>query len=510
MLIKGCVKMKQKWLLILLLILGLASCSPSESIDETVDCNDYPNHVDCVIEDDDSNDPIIEDFDDQLEIFYINDLHGALAEDGDELGLAKIANLIQTRRTQSDGQVLFLGGGDLLQGSALSNYYNGLSTIELLNEMGMDAMTIGNHEFDWGLDTVLAYRDGNLENGEADFPFLGANIFYEDTNDIPNYVDPYIIIEKGSFKIGIIGTIGDTLESSIATSRVEGYEFRDSVSIIADYSAYLRTVEDCNVIISMAHESGYINPQLTRLEGDERIDFILNAHSHQITYTTIGGVPQLQSGSNGEAVGYIHLTIDDGVIENDLANLNAYSEPLLQTPYQPVADMIEVYVLETYDLFNEPIISSSSYYRESDLSLWLTKLINTATNSDISFHNYGGTRAPLESGEMITRSTLYDIWPFDNTIKTVYLTGTEIEYLINASQLAYYTEHTDFEADTLYKVATNDYVFDKPSNPFINGTDITITPFILRDFVEQELILQSELYTGFSIENDILSIPTTN
>ncbi|MEC9484472.1 MAG: bifunctional UDP-sugar hydrolase/5'-nucleotidase [Candidatus Izemoplasma sp.] len=493
-------------LILCLSILFLVSCGP-QTVDDDIDCAEYPNHIDCIEETND-RDTVPTDF---IDIYYINDLHGAILSDGEELGLANIANLILTKKADNPDNVLFLGGGDLLQGSALSNYYYGESTIELLNMMDMDAMVIGNHEFDWGLDTVLAYQDGNLENGEAEFPFLGANIFYEGTDDIPVLLDPYTIIEKGDKRVGVIGTIGDSLERSIATKRVEGYEFRDSVSLIAQYSRYLRTEENCDIIISLAHESGDINSALNELEGEERIDVIFNAHSHQSFASLLGGVPQIQSSANGELVGFVRIHFNEGIVSTyEIDNLSPYKEPLLSEANSAVSEQIEIYVTETDAIFNTPIITSGDDYSTYELSEWLTEVMVQATRSDIAFHNYGGTRSSIEENDTITKSTIYDIWPFDNIIKTVELKGSVINALISANQLAYHTDVSTFDDDTLYKVATNDYVFDKPTNPFLDGSNIVNTGIILRDMVEDELLLQSELYDAFYITNGLLINPLIN
>ena len=196
--------------LLLLFTFTLASCETETPYE--IDCEQYPTHVDCLVDPDPDPDPDPEPIvcvdgltliqgecvslvtEDYLEIYYLNDFHGAITPDGDRMGLAYIANLINTKRIANPDNVLFVVGGDILQGSALSNYYAGLSTINLLNEMGLDAFTIGNHEFDWGLDVIQSYADGNLENGEADFPFLGANIFLEGTMDMPTGIDPYTIV----------------------------------------------------------------------------------------------------------------------------------------------------------------------------------------------------------------------------------------------------------------------------------------------------------------------------
>ncbi len=130
------------------------------------------------------------------------------------------------------------------------------------------------------------------------------------------------------------------------------------------------------------------------------------------------------------------------------------------------------------------------------------------TNADIAFHNYGGTRDSMASNESITLGKLYKIFPFDNTIKTVYLDGAVIQNFINRSSDAYSTTVTEFVPGTLYKVATNDYIFDKTDNPFIYGSNPNFDGTLLRDMVLAELQLQKSVYSSFDTTNTILSSHT--
>ena len=127
------------------------------------------------------------------------------------------------------------------------------------------------------------------------------------------------------------------------------------------------------------------------------------------------------------------------------------------------------------------------------------------SGSDIAFHNLGGTRTEIDDSEMINLGLLYQVWPFDNVIKTTYLTGAQINNYRTRSSDAYDTLLTTFEDDVYYKVATNDYVFDKEDNPFINGLFSVNTGLLLRDIAVSELELQSILYSSFKESNDILS-----
>lgn len=503
--------MKKILLLALLLItsLTLVACdTTSEKL--PLDCDLYPTHVDCLADDPVIDDPIIDDFDPDdigfLDIYYLNDFHGSILEDSpDEMGFANIANFLITQKELNPENTIILAGGDMLQGSALSNYYDGLSTITLMNEMYFDAFTVGNHEFDWGIEVVTNYFDGNEENGEANFPLLGANVFYKGTTTILDNIDPYVIIERGNLKIGIIGTIGYGLEYSIATSKIEDYEFGSPVQIIKDYVYELRTEMDVDIVIVASHDTGStLNSQIAAFEGDYKIDAIFNGHSHSAYSDTYLGIPVVQSGSNGEYVGHVRFELDNNEISTYTAeNIGFYANALLRTPNDIVQEIIAHYQLETDDLFNTPLITTGEYFTQTNLSKWIAKMMRVSTGADIGFQNGGGTRTSIPDNTVITLAVLYQVWPFDNVVKTVYLTGAEIKDLM--SGLIYDTEIEVFDDNTLYKVATNDYTFDKTTNPFIYGEEPFNTGIILRDLAESELIKQSFVYDYFYLNNPIIT-----
>ncbi len=511
--------MKKIFSILLLIIMSftITSCS-SPTKNEDVDCELYPTHVDCLVDtepklncetDPDNELCDINNHEDFLDIYYLNDLHGAILPDSDQLGLSYIANFLITKKEANPNNVVILAGGDMLQGTALSNYYDGYSTISMMNNMYFDSFTLGNHEFDWGLNTVTAYFDGDDTNGEANFPLLGANVFYEGTSDIPNGIEPYTIIERAGLKIGIIGTMGYGLESSIATSKITGYEFVEPVNIIKSYSYYLRTTEKVDLVFVVSHDSGNINEDVAELSGDYRVDAIFNAHSHRNYAQTNLGIPVIQSGANGEFVGHIRFLFnEDGELSAYSAeNLDFYDSDLFQTQNTTVQTLIDTYQLETDELFNDPLITAGEDLSQSDLTYWIARLMRITTGSDIAFHNIGGTRTDIENGDVINLGVLYQIWPFDNVVKTTYLTGRQINLFKSSGDGRYYdTDVTVFLDDVYYKVATNDYVFDKEYYPFIDGEYSENTGLLLRDIAVNELLLQNILYSSFLESNSILSV----
>ncbi|NMA05483.1 MAG: hypothetical protein GX931_03825 [Acholeplasmataceae bacterium] len=433
-----------------------------------------------------------------VDLYYVNDLHGAIERENNSLGLAYIANFIDKRREENPNTLL-LAGGDMLQGQAMSNYYYGTSTLTIMELMGFDAMAIGNHEFDWGLKKVTDKFD--KVNGIVSFPLLGINVREKATNQIPENILPYVMIEKPDVKIGVIGVIGEYLESSIAYNMVKDYEFINPRNLIKDAARTLRENGADFVIVVIHDDNDSLNDDLSMFSGKERIDAIFTAHSHMLTATTVNGVPVIQSRHNGEYVGHIRLhKYGSHIVEN----INYHED--LNTPNLEVQQQIEIYKAETDPIFNKVIIKNRNMTTDrEELSSWIARLMRNKTGADIGFHNYGGTRTYINANENITLKKLYQIWPFDNVVKTVKLKGAWVKLLMDNTSLVYDTDVV-IEDDKEYLVATNDYVFDHEGNQYIfnQGTQHTNTELLLRDLAEEELTRQSEIYDYFDPNNPFI------
>ena len=446
----------------------------------------------------------------ELHVLYINDTHGAILEDGNRMGLVNIASYIDYIEHTQDN-VLFMSGGDLLQGSLLSNYFYGAPVIEALNMMGHEAFTLGNHEFDWGLNIVLDYFNGNHEI-QANYPLLAANLFYTGTETQPDGIAPYTIVTRGVLKIGIIGTIGYGLESSIATSRVTGYEFRDPVTYVSYYANYLRTNEDVDLVLAIDHGArSDTNQGIGQLIGSSRVDAMFNGHTHQNSLTFIAregmDMPVIQSSAYGQLIG--HLTLDisrNGLEDYEASNVSPLQIPRNLSQDETLKAMINSYYAQVEPLITNVILPSSSYYSRNDLTQYIAKLMALKTGAVIGIHNGSGTRTDLGFNEGITVAKLYEIFPFDNRIKTVYLKGSVINRLIssfNATDV-FILNNMTFNQNEDYLVATNDFLFDKVDLPFLSGTGMIDTGLYIRDIFLSVVEEQAKTYTSFSISHDVV------
>lgn len=440
-------------------------------------------------------------------IYSVNDFHGAIKDKA-----AKVANYINKNKNETS---VIVSAGDMFQGSAISNYSKGRDMVNIMNMIGFDSMTVGNHEFDWELDTILAYFDGDAENGEANFPFLGCNVVDKRTNGLPKNMKEYQIVEKNDLKIGIIGYIGVGLEDSIATRMVENYEFTYPVDKIASISKKLRTEEGVNIVIAVGHDaSSVVNKDLAELEGDERIDAVVNGHTH-VRSTGFNkrisdnvNVPYVQAGSSGEYVGKIELTYS--YKEKKVISGKSTTQTIMSTSKDDpeVLDYVNNLIEETAPVFERVIGTAGKNMSRSNGVEWSCNTLleyckNNYDKCDVAFINIGGIREaafPINENEAITVNRIYQLMPFDNTVKMVTLSGKvlynlftnggEVVYSTNSVKLinnTYYINGTILDENGSYRVAVIDYIFDKETYPFMKGTEINATGILFRDILIEKV-----------------------
>lgn len=481
---------KYKRIIVLVLVFCLGILTSCDNVDINNDNND---------------DKIPE----KLLIYTINDFHGAIEETDGAYGAARISGYIKDSiKENSDAATLVISAGDMFQGSAISNHTRGEIVVDIMDEIGFNAMTIGNHEFDWGLSTVLAYRDGELSNGEANFPFLGCNIIDKSTSSIPEYVDPYEIVETKGLKIGIIGYIGLGLESDIATQMIEDYYFSDPVEAVSYYAKELRTEKDCDIVIAGGHDGdSFTNKQLSKLNNDSKIDAIINGHTHATyteNYKREDGVtiPSIQTGTAGKNVGVISLSIDPetktvtgGSSFNKQMSKNVNTDSV-------VKKMVDDIVVETAPIFKRVLCKAGTDIYQVTGAKWAANAVSNFIDCDVAFINNGGIRNsafPIYRGQDVTVSKVYEIMPFDNTIKTVDLKGKYIKGLILSSGIicsdnitgdqytGFYINGELIDDNKVYKVAAVDYIFDQSSYPFGYGDNAFATGILFRDILIETL-----------------------
>lgn len=218
----------------------------------------------------------------KLTILYTNDQHSRIEPfpDNDtkyagQGGFAKRATFIKEIRKQEEN-VILLDAGDIFQGTPYFNYYHGELEFKLMSQMGYDAATLGNHDFDMGIENIVTQMP------HATFSFLNCNYNFSDTV-LNGKILPYKIFNKGGLKIGVFG-IGIELEGLVPKHLYENVKYNDPVDCANSSAHHLKHNMNCDYVICLSHlgykyDSTKIS-DTTLVPQTKNIDLVIGGHTH--------------------------------------------------------------------------------------------------------------------------------------------------------------------------------------------------------------------------------------
>ncbi len=255
----------------------------------------------------------------QLTILHTNDTHSTVMPLSENLndtmkagrgGFLRRVAMVEAERKACPDLLLF-DSGDFSQGSTYYTMYKGDVEVGLMNIMRYDAATIGNHEFDYGLENMVRlFR-------MAEFPVVCANYDFRGTI-AEDVVKPYVVLRRNGLRIGVFG-LSPELGGLVAHKNYPGVKYIDPVKAAAETVAVLRGKERCDVVVCLSHLGWDMAPEVddsTVVANTKGIDIVLGGHSH--TYmkglqwvTDKGGrrVPVDQNGKHGIFVGKMKMAI---------------------------------------------------------------------------------------------------------------------------------------------------------------------------------------------------------
>jgi 2',3'-cyclic-nucleotide 2'-phosphodiesterase (5'-nucleotidase family) len=377
----------------------------------------------------------------RLRIIATNDFHGALEARPDSRGVlrgggANVAAMAErlAAACPQPCETLLLDGGDLSQGTLASNLAFGRPVYAMYNSMGYAAVALGNHEFDWGQDTLKArMRD-------ARFAVLGANVRDTSGRDV-EWIRNDTIVERGPWKIGIIGIARlKTPEASKAVNMV-GLRFDPAAPIIDSIAPTLRA-RGANAVIVIAHEGAFCeNRGRTACKGEivdianalhVPIDAIVAGHTHSAIDAIVHGIPIVQSFKSGSAIS----TIDLGATApkaNDATSHIYDVIPDSVTPNATVAAIVADAVKAIESIRSQPIASFAAGMPKEGpqhaLGNFITDAMRWSGKSDIAVINNGGIRAGFQPGQA-NYGAFFEVHPFGNVLKRVTVKGSVLrQYL---------------------------------------------------------------------------------
>ncbi|MDQ0338771.1 2',3'-cyclic-nucleotide 2'-phosphodiesterase (5'-nucleotidase family) [Caldalkalibacillus uzonensis] len=391
---------------------------------------------------------------DKVNIIHMNDLHGRVLGDPEkgEMGLSKIATLINRAREQHE-HVFVFDMGDTFHGTNYVNFNQGMAAVEVMNEIGFDAMVPGNHDFNYGLDRFKAFAE------LVDFPLISANIVQ---NGEP-ILEPYVILETMGKTFAIVGLTSTDTPITTHPDNVKGIEFQDEVETAQNYVDKLK--DEVDHIIFITHAGLAVDQRIA--EEVEGIDLIVGGHSHSTLHTPqfIGDTYVTQAYEYGKHLGSTTMLFHNG----RLIGINGYlwqdSADIAQDPH--VQDILERYKQKADEALQEVIGYTDRYLdgaresvrtKETNLGNLIADAMRDMVSADIALQNGGGIRASLGPGE-ITLGDVMEVLPFQNTVVKLLITGGQLEQVLEHSVSRYPDQHGGF-----LQVSGLNFTFD-PSQP---------------------------------------------
>lgn len=462
--------------IIFLSILTLSSCNNEEDLGEKVETR-------------------------TLNFYALNDFHGAYLydEDYEQIGLSKIGNYLINQKENDPENTFIISSGDMFQGGAESNITYGKVVIDAMNIIGFDAMSIGNHEFDWDEEVLIEMEK------EMDFPLLGINVFYEENNnnDInslnkPSYLSNSVIIKKEGIKVGIIGSIMPNIDSSIIASVASKFYFADSLSLIENEANRLRNEENCDIVVLSTHDGNYSYYE----DISSSLDAIFLGHDHEKIEGKYeeSSVPYIEGQNYGSYLSHISLDLKLNkdnhyeVVNSNANNIETFNNSLFNEENEEINKSYLKYKDEIEKIRDEVLFTFSSDISKSKFSRFVAySLKEYATNIspklpiDSAFINSGGIRDNISKGEF-TYGDLIRIYPFENKLAILEFDDYRMYEAFISSKSNVIRNDSLASENNKYYCATIDYVA-LSSYGYSNM-------FLLDDFA-RDIVAEVLKYEGF-------------
>ena len=384
---------------------------------------------------------VIDDVKKVVTIYATNDFHGSIMENGNQMGLKKWGSFLKERSNERN--TLLIDQGDTWQGSIYSNYNHGALITDVMNCIQFDARTVGNHDFDWGVDYLIA--NGQREYDGYTTPTLAANVFdYNFLNKTTGTTQQSNIGKKSvtytlenGLKVGIVGVIGKEQITSITSSYVQDIAFTDHIHAIKQEAKQLRE-EGCDIVIASCHAS---QDDLLGNSLYDYVDLVLCGHSHRSENAREGRLNYAQFGSYGNYIGKIELeynTETNIVTKTKITSLDSnYVSTELNMVDSTIASIVDTYNQECDEEANVVVANNVSGYFASSasggdnvatMSNVMCKAIYDYSKQegyDVDLATVNQARSYISSNQW-TYSDIYRSFPFDNQVYIAEITGEEM------------------------------------------------------------------------------------
>jgi len=409
-----------------------------------------------------------------VKIIETSDVHGAIFpydlvnNRPSNSSLAQVMTYLNEQRADTNQIVFLLDNGDILQGDPVVYYYNFEKTdtihlyADVMNFMGYDAATIGNHDIETG------HKVYDKFNREIKFPWLAANAIK--TSDGEPYFKPYTTIEKNGIKVAVLGLITPAIPQWLPEKIWEGMQFDDMVETAQKWVKIIRETEQPDLLIGLFHagvnynyndesESTYKNENASKLIAEKvaGFDVIFVGHDHEgwnFKTRNPNGKEVLVLGTQASAktlaVANIKLMFDKfcGFFTNqemsgEIIEVKNYRpDEIFMKRFSPAFDEVKTYVSRPIGKFTKSISSRDAILGPSEF----VDLINTVqlelTNADISFTAPLSFNAQIKQGDLYVKE-MFNLYRYENLLYTIEMTGKEIKDYLEYSYGNWFNQMKD-------------------------------------------------------------------
>lgn len=386
----------------------------------------------------------------RLTILHSNDIHGDFlpsVQDGRERGgLARLAGMLRRVRSE-EPNTIFAVAGDMFKGSIIDSEYLGISTVELMNTLAPDVVTLGNHETDYGLAHLLFIEKC------ATFPIINANLFIK-TNHVRLFT-PYLIVERGPLKILFIGLITDevlaqTRSEAVIGSFVDVKEAAEEVAVICD--TYKTTEIDYTVLLT--HIGFDKDCELAALlDKGCGVDLIIGGHTHTLLEepVVVNGIPIVQAGTGTGQLGRIDLSFSPRrhkLLDFSYRLLTLDADSCENDP--AVAQLIDAYKEDTDTKYHQVLatfvrpLTHPARNQETELGNLFADIMQDGSSFDLMILGSGSLRLPV-LGPVVHLQDLKEFFPYDDALHMLTVSGAQLRRMVaHILREEAFSGHTEF------------------------------------------------------------------
>lgn len=417
--------------------------------------------------------------------FFPYDFINQKAADG---SLARVATFVDSlRRADGPESVVLLDNGDMLQGQPTAYYYDYIDTAaphvasQMMNFLGYDAATVGNHDIETGHQVYDRYR------GQNDFPMLAANVI--DTLTRQPYFHPYAIIDRDSVRIAVIGLLTPAVPAWLPENLWSGLRFDDMRSTASAWVDSIRSREKADLIVGLFHSgrdslktTGSVveNASLQVARHVAGFDVVLMGHDHSPYIETIvndrgDSVVVANPANNGRLVSVIDVDIERrpgqrqvvGAVKGRLVSVDTLRpDSAFMARFEPNRSAVEAFVGRPLGRFASALSTRDAYFGPSAFVDFIHSLQLAISGAEISFAAPLSFDAEIAAGE-VTVADMFNLYKYENMLYTMRLTGREIK---NYLEMSYdlWTNTVTSADDHLLRLRRSDGSSDMTHTGFVN------------------------------------------